>query len=315
MGLYPHLITEYLTALQIPRGPDSNVYLVDTEEGDDNNIGDRFNLPLKTLAEAEDRCVADQHDVVLFLARATADNPAAEIAWDKDYTHLCGLGPTLYGVGQRSRVVAAAATALLSTITFSGDGCIVKNMQFGNEKAAGVAAGVATITGQRCYFQNVFFMVPFATDAASYSLKLSGGENTFVRCSIGQTTAARAAASYGLWMYKGAGNNQRNKFVKCEFRSWADVPGAGHVHVYVDVDIDNEGWTQQFEDCLFLHLNGGSDLTQAIDDNCATAHHMIVLRGHNAFAGATTIADDFANFFAADYATAFKGGLMSTAID
>ena len=311
MSLYPRMITEYLATLAIPRGPDSKIYLVDTEEGDDDALGDRWTKPLKTLEAAEDKCVGDQHDTVLFLARDTADGPTASIAWDKDYTHLIGLGPTLYGVGQRCRVVMAAATAATPVITFSGNGCIVKNMQFNQEKVAGAASGVAIVTGQRCFFENVFFMVPAATDAASYSLKLSGGENVFLRCSIGQTTTVRTGASYGLWMYKGAGDNQRNKFVKCEFKSWATA--GTHVLVYVDVDINNECWTQQFEDCLFQNLNGGFDLTQAIDDNC-TAAHQILLRGHNCFAGCSAIADDLTDILAADWATAYHGGLMATAV-
>ncbi|HUW11284.1 MAG TPA: hypothetical protein VM537_16255 [Anaerolineae bacterium] len=312
MSLYPRVITEYLAALAIPRGPESRIFLVDPEEGVDTALGDRWTKPLKTLIKAEDKCVAERHDTVLFLARATADNPTAAILWDKDYTHLVGLGPSLYGVGQRSRVVMATATALTPVITFSGNGCIVKNMQFGNEKASGSAAGVAIMTGQRCYFENVFFMCPFPTDAASYSLKLSGGENVFLRCSIGQTTAVRTGASYGLWMHKGAGDNQRNKFVKCEFKSWGGG-AATHVLVYVQSDIDNEGWSQQFEDCLFHNLLGVA-LAQAIDDNCAVPHQ-ILLRGHNSFAGVTTIADDKVDILAADYATAYKGGLMSTVID
>jgi hypothetical protein len=54
-------------------------------------------------------------------------------------------------------------------------------MQFGNEKESG-ACGVAIVTGQRCLFENVFFMVPVSVTAASYSLKVSGGENAFIRC-------------------------------------------------------------------------------------------------------------------------------------
>jgi len=206
----------------------------------------------------------------------------------------------------------AAATALTPTITFSGNGCIVKNMQFNQEKASGAASGVAIVTGLRCFFENVFFMCPTSVTAASYSLKLSGGENVFLRCSIGQTTLVRSAATYGLWFHKGAGDNQRNKFVDCEFKSWSDAAGT-HVLVYVDVDINNEGWTQQFENCLFHNLTGSASLAQAIDDNC-TATHQILLRGHNCFAGCTAIADDLVDILAADWATAYHGGLMATAV-
>jgi len=312
MSLYPRLITEYLASLAIPRGPDSKIYLVDTEEGDDDNIGDRWTKPLKTLIAAEDKCVADQHDVVLFLARDTADNPTAAIVWDKDFTHLVGLGPMLYGLGQRSRVVMRAATAATPVITFSGNGCIVKNMQFNQEKATGAASGVAIVTGQRCFFENVFFMCPTATDAASYSLKLSGGENVFLRCTIGQTTLVRTAASYGLWVHKGAGDNQRNKFVKSEFLSWSSV--TTHVLVYTDVDIDNEGFSLQFEDCLFWNLNGsgeaGGVLAVAIDDNCAV-HHQILLRGVNDFVSCGAVAAPLTYVLTADH-DGVHGGLMAT---
>ena len=314
MSLYPRNLSEYVASLGVPHGPDSRVYIVDPENGDDDHFGESWDKPLKTLIAAEDKCVADQHDAVLFIARADADNPAAAIAWDKDYTHLIGVGSPLPGLGNRSRVVLAAATALTPCITFSGNGCIVKNMQFGNEKAAGAAAGVAIITGQRCYFENVFFMVPFATDAASYSVKLSGGENTFKRCTFGQTTALRTAASYGLWVHKGAGDNQRNKFIDCEFLSWASA--AAHTLVYTDVDIDNEGFSLFFENCLFDNLvSGAGTLTVAIDDNCAV-YHQILLRGQgNCFAGVAAVAAPLTYVLKAETGTGTQSGLLMATVN
>lgn len=310
MSLWRREIKRYLSALAIPRAYKQKVYCVDTENGDDTWLGDRWDKPLKTLIEAEDRCVAERHDTVFFVARADPDNPLASILWDKDYTHLVGLGPPLYGVGQRSRVVMADAVAT-PTITFAGNGCIVKNIQLNQEMATGTPSGAAIVTGQRCFFENVFFMCPTATDVASYSLKLSGGENVFLRCNIGQTTLVRTAASYGLWIH-GALDNQRNKFVKCEFRSWGGGTGL-HTLVYIDASITNEGFTVQFEDCLFHNLIGVS-LAQAIDDNC-TAQHQILLRGHNSFLGCDTITLDNADIWAADYATAHSGGSMGTVVD
>ena len=312
MSLYPRNLSEYVASLGVPHGPDSRVYIVDPENGDDDHFGESWDKPLKTLIAAEAKCVANQHDAVLFIARATADNPTAAIAWDKDYTHLIGVGSPLPGLGNRSRVVMAAATALTPCITFSGNGCIVKNMQFGNEKAAGAAAGVAAITGQRCYFENVFFMVPFATDAASYSVKLGGGENTFKRCTFGQTTALRLGASYNLWVHKGAGDIQRNKFIGCEFLSWSNA--TTHVHVYTDADIDVEGFSLFFEDCLFDNLvSGAGTLTVAIDDNCAEADHQILLRGQgNCFAGVAAVADPLTYVLKAEASGTASGLLMAT---
>ncbi len=314
MGLYPRLnLNEYVASMGIPRGPDSKIYVVDTENGLDTNFGKSWDLPLLTLIEAEDRCVAEQHDTVVFIARATADNPAAAIAWDKDYTHMVGVGSPLPGIGNRSRIVMAAATALTPCITFSGDGCIVKNLQFGNEKAPGAAAGVAIITGIRNYFENVFFMVPFATDAASYSAKLSGGENTFKRTTFGTTTSLRTGASYGLWVHKGVGDNQRIKFIDCEFLSWGG--SADHVLLYTDVDIDNEGFSLQFENTLFWNLNGGADLTVGIDDNCAVAHQILMRGQENCFVGCTAVADPLTYVLKAETGTGTQSGLLMATVN
>ena len=316
MGLYPKNLKEYVSFLGVPRAYNSKVFIVDTENGSDSNSGTSFDNALLTLEAAEDLCTANRHDTVLFVARATADNPSAQIAWDKDYTHLIGVGSDLPGLGNRCRVIHAAATALATpVVAFSGNGCIVKNMQFGNEYTVG-AMGVISHTGQRCMFENVFFMVPFGVTAASYSLKLSGGENVFKRCTIGQQTSVRTAASRNLWIHKGAGSNQRNKFIDCEFLSWSSV--TTHVLVYTDLDIDNEGFMVEFENTMFANLNGsgeaGGVLAVAIDDNCAV-HHQILMRGqNNSVAGCTAVADPLTYVLKAESGTGTQSGLLMATV-
>ncbi len=300
MGLFPKNLNEYVAGMGIPRGPKSKVFLYDPVNGSDTNPGTSWQAPLETLEAAEALCTANQHDVVLALAGATACNPAASVTWDKDYTHLIGVGSYLPGVGQRCRVVTEAATAVTPVITISGDGCIFKNMQFNQEKASGAASGVAIVTGHRNYFENVFFMTPTSQTAASYSLKVGGTENAFHRCTIGQHTNVRNAATYGLWLYVGDDDCQRNKFIDCEFLSWATGSGTGHALVRVDVDIDVEVYTVYFENCLFDNI-GAATLTQAIDDNCTTTDHQIILRGrNNCFAGCTAVADALTYVLAPD---------------
>jgi hypothetical protein len=134
-------------------------------------------------------------------------------------------------------------------------------------------------------------MCPTSATAASYSLKVGGGENVFKRCTIGQHTNVRSAATYGLWLYVGSDDCHRNKFVECEFLSWASGGGTAHALVYTDVDIDVEVFTVQFENCLFNNI-GAATLAVAIDDNCATTDHQILLRGrNNCFAQVTAVAD------------------------
>jgi hypothetical protein len=313
MGLFPRNLNEYVASMGIPRGPLSNVYLVDPVNGDDDNPGTNWLAPLATLEAAKDLCTANQHDVVLFLAGASADEPAASITWDKDYTHLIGVGSELLGVGQRCRVVATAAEAHTPVITFAGDGCIIKNMQFNQEKASGAASGVAIVTGHRNYFENVFFMAPTSVTAESYSLKVGGTENVFKRCTIGQHTNVRTAGTYGLWLYVGNDDCQRNKFVDCEFLSWATGGGTAHVLVYLDADIDVEVYTVWFENCLF-HNIGVADLAVAIDDDCTETDHHVVFRGRdNLVIGCTAVADPPTYTLAPDVA-ANVSGLLAIAV-
>jgi len=310
MSLYPKNLKEFVALCGVPRAKNSKVFIVDTENGDDANAGTSFDQPLLTLLEAEDRCTTNMHDTVLFVARATADNPSAQIVWDKSYTHLIGVGCDLPGMGQRCRVVGLAATALSPVVAFSGNGCIVKNMQFGNEYATG-ATGVVSHTGQRCLFENVFFMVPFSTTAASYSLKISGGENAFRRCTFGQHTVVRSAATYNVWAHKGAGDNQRNHFIDCEFLSWATGGGTAHTLVYTDIDIDNEVFTMFFENCLFANI-GAATLVVAIDDNAAATDHRIYLKGqNNSFAGCTAVSDPLTRVLKAETSGTASGLLMA----
>lgn len=313
MGLFPKNLNEYVAAMGIPRGPKSKAFIYDPVNGSDSNTGTTWQSPLKSLEAAEDLCTANQHDVVLALAGATADNPSAAIAWDKSYTHLIGVGSYLPGLGQRCRVVMQAATAVTPVITFSGNGCIVKNMQFNQEKAAGAASGVAIVTGQRCQFENVFFMPPTATDAASYSLKMSGGENYFKNCTIGQQTKLRTGASRNLWLHKGDGDNQRNYFDHCRFLSWSSV--TTHVLVYTDVDIDNEGFSVFFDACAFLNYYGsgeaGGKLAVAIDDNCAVFHQIYMMGQENCICGCSAVADPLTYVMKAEVSGTASGLLMA----
>ena len=308
-------IAKYMTVQGIPRGPKSRYYIVDPTDGSDNNVGTNFLAPLKTLEAAYAKCVADQNDAVLMVGGSTADNPAAAITWSKSYTHLIGMSSPLPGLGQRCRVVALAATALSPMLTISGNGCIFKNLQFNNEYATG-AVDTVTVTGQRCYFENVFFMVPGSVTAASSSLKISGGENAFRDCTFGQHTRVRTAASRNVWFHKGDGDNQRNKFIHCEFLSWSSV--TTHVLIYTDIDIDNETFTIFFDDCLFANYYGsgeaGGKLAVAIDDNCAV-FHQIYMRGQgNCIAGCTAVADPLTYVMKAE-ATGTASGLLMALVN
>lgn len=296
MGLYPRNINDYLVLQGIPRGLNSEVYFVDPVGGDDSNPGTNFEQPLKTVEAAYALCTSDQHDTIVLLSGDTADNPAASITWSKDYTHLIGLSSDLPGVGQRCRIVGTAALDLTPVITFSGNGCIVRNVQIYNGKDANTDSGAVIVSGSRNEFKNVFFAgMAHATPAAragSYSLKVTGAENLFEDCSIGLDTIIRAAANAELWISTGAA---RNIFRRCRFLSYSET--AGKFLVLID---GMDRWVE-FEDCTFQNFweNWGGSLTNAFSVTAA-ATHQILLKGKNLLVGVTGWADTVTHIYSAE---------------
>ena len=247
------------------------------------------------------------NDGVIFIGGATSWGPAAMLTWSNNYCHLIGTNG-MPGLGNRCRIVSTATAALTVPVTFSGSGCLIKNVQINNEKATG-ASGCAIITGLRNVFENVFFMAPTSDTLASYSAKLGAAENVFVRCTFGQLTNFRSAATYGLWMH-GVGNVSRNKFIDCEFLAWSGGSPSTHVHVLFDADMAAVPIMTEFENCMFINNYGGGTIqAQAIDVNCSASGHQIILKGKNSFAGCTLVADTLAPILVQTY---YHGGLMAT---
>ena len=300
MSLFPKAATYYQALIGIPRGPNSNVFVVDPLAGSDSNSGKTFESPLATLKAAYDLCTTNQNDVVLLVGGPTANALAASLNWAKGYTHLIGLSADLPGVGQRARVTGAAALDLTYLIDFQGAGCVVKNVQFFNGGDADADAGAVIVSGGRCYFENCFFAgMGHATPAAragSYSLKLTGDECTFKRCTIGLATIVRSAANTELWM---TGQCNREKFIDCEFVSWSNTAGK----FLVLLDALAVPYTTQFENCLFNNFksnNGatGTSINNAISD-AAAPYHQIILRGDNPLVGVVGYADTATYIFSA----------------
>jgi len=283
-------------------------YFCDPTHGSANGDGTSPGTANSNLKTVYNLCRDGYNDGVIFLGGATAYNPAAAFDWAKTYTHLIGASADLPGNGQRCRVVGLVGTALTPLMTFSGAGCVVANIQFNNEYATGAVGGVS-VTGDRCMFENCFFMSPASVTAASYALKIAGDECAFVRCSVGQTQSrVRTAASYGAWLATSANGT---KFISCEFKSWSDQ--VAHVPFKIDA-ITSEGWSVQFETCLFQNL-GNAALSYGIVDGATNTYHQVIFRGlGNLFVKITAISDTLANTYVADTQTAAASTLKAIAV-
>ncbi len=277
MGLFPKALDEYVALAGIPRGPLSKIFIVDPANGSDSNPGLTFQKPLKSLAAAYAKCTTNQNDVVLMIPGPTGDNPTAAITWSKSYTHLIGLSGNLPGMGQRCRIVNHADNDLAVLFTLSGSGCIIKNVQFFDGKDKNEDGACVLVSGGRNYFENVFVAgMGHATPggrAGSYSLKVSGEENTFKNCTIGLDTIVRAAANAEL-IVAGA----RNRFIGCDIRSNSVTAGKFLVKV------DNTGGDLRdsiFENCLFFNYttNWANGITDAFSMPAGGSTHFVILKG------------------------------------
>lgn len=253
MSLYPKEIKYELSALGIPRGPNSNVYLVDAANGDDSNSGDNWQQPLATIAAAYAKCTANQHDVVLVLSGSSGNTLSAALTWSKNYTHLVGLAaPTC--AGQRARIFQLSTlTGASPLLTISASGCIFKNFYIFQGVDDNTSLINVSVTGGRNYFENVHFAggghATMAINGGA-SLKLDGAEECLFRhCTIGVDTIASATGHVGI-LFDGAAS--RNVFEDCHVSMYAGNTGAAFVEVADATGIDRY---TLFKDCIFSNCN------------------------------------------------------------
>jgi len=260
MGLFPKQVLEYLAQVGIPRGANSRIYVVDAANGDDDNAGDRWSLPLATVSAALAKCVSGRHDTVLVVASASAVNEDAAIVWNKNLTHLVGIGAPSHAA-QRTRIVCNA-TGLSPFLTVSGYGCIFRNLYLwqGQDDATSLVA--VSVTGNRNYFENVHFAggghATQAIDGGASLLINGGSENRFIDCTIGVDTVDAGTGMAGL-VFAATGGAARNLFERCRFTLQAGHAGAIFVELLGNSGIDRY---QLFRDCVFINLSGTA-MTQA----------------------------------------------------
>lgn len=256
MGLYPKAVESFLS--DVPRGKNSNVYVVDPVNGSDSNAGTNWLQPLATILAAFNKCVANQHDVVLYVGGPTSCVLSAALDWNKDYTHLIGYcAPTR--IGQRARIFQLSTlTGASPLLTISASGCVFKNLYIFQGVNDATSLINVKVTGGRNYFENVHFAggghATQAVDGGA-SLMLDGAEeNTFVNCTIGVDTIDAGTGMIGILFDTEA---HRNVFEKCTVRMRAGNAGAVFVEIADATGIDRD---TIFSNCLFLN-NSATSLT------------------------------------------------------
>lgn len=225
-----------------------------------------------------------KNDGIIFLGGATGNTLAAALTWSKSYTHLIGVSSPLPGMGQRCRVIAAAASDLATCITVSGSGCVFRNIQFYNAGDTDSEAAAAIVSGSRNAFINCFFAgMVHATSGAhagGYSLKVSGSENYFLDCTVGIDTVAHDAANWECEI-----SGVRNTFKDCLFLAQSTT--SGKFLVKIDNTAGDLRW-QRFIGCDFVYYcpNLATGPTNVFDMPAAgTSTAYVFLKHCSAFGG------------------------------
>ena len=262
-------------------------FFVDPVNGSDGNHGTSPTHAKKTLAAAEDVCTTGKNDTVYFLATTSGDTQTAVLGWDKDYTHLIGVCATA-AESHRARVFSpdSAAASYSPMVSFSGQGCVIKNMSFKQQTYHADSHHCAQVTGGRNMFENVHFVGMLhatpAGDASGASLYLSGAEeNYFKNCVIGGDTIQSTAANTGLGL--STTRNNRNKFEGCLFSA-----NAGATTTWVAIGAEGIGGYLWLKDCTFL--NKGTTMNYGMTIGANTGGNLIV--DNAMWQGATDLQDN-----------------------
>ena len=291
----------------IPFGVNAKYYFVDPANGSDGNDGLSIDKALASLAAAEDKCVANQHDTVFYIAGSSGIDLSAALTWDKSYTHLIGICAPSH-VAQRARIFQLSTLEGASPLlNITASGCIFKNFYIFQGVDDATSLINVQVTGSRNYFENVHFAGGgHATQAidGGASLKVNGGsENKFKNCTFGVDTIAAATGMAGV-LFDSAG--ARNAFEDCLFTMYAGHAGAKFVEI-----VDNAGFDRYilFKNCLFINDATAYTMTEAftVPSGMGSATHRIILQGC-AFLGIGDIEDSDRGIVYAAMGTYTAGG-------
>ena len=243
--------------------PGAKAFFVHGSLGLDGNSGLRPSEPLKTLTQAYALCTDGAGDVVYIMNDGTATASVRDVAltWAKDNCHIVGLCAP--AINNRSRIAPASGVtdvnAYTPYLTLSASGCIISNVSwFQGNTEDGVASVGIKVSGSRNYLSNVGVITGAAVnqgdEAATYQVQVTGEENVFEKCYIGQDTVPRSnVASANVRFGSGAADvAARNVFRNCIFPMYAD--GAGPLFISATTADDASRWNL-FDSCVFLNTS------------------------------------------------------------
>lgn len=216
--------------------------------------GDIFTLPSGAEAALE----AYRNDI-MFVAPGAYDEES-EIAWDKQATHIIGMGgPNTHGDhSEPNCAIYTDTTTVGAVVNVTGRNCQVINMTFVN--AGNHATNLAGLTAngyggfyQNCSFQgNMTANQLSAVAAASLNVGGAGMFNQFHNCQVGNDQwGKRSGANSGQIRFTGTVQPNGIIFKDCRIVSWSQTASCAAVALPANGAV-GRGLT--FDDCLFYNL-------------------------------------------------------------
>lgn len=208
-----------------------------------------------TIASAENEAVANRNDVILAMPGNYIES--ARLAWDKDHTHLLGLGGRNNRGGDYGVYVLTTDTGVIEVIDITAKRCQFHGVAVGNFGNAAACKAAVTLDGPGNYFNGVHFAGNLydaqAQNATCCSLRIhTDGDNAlFEDCIVGtNVNAIRTQAASGQLLFTAtpASGPVNGKFKGCTFLSYAQTAAVPMVALTGQVSIDRL-W--QFEDSMF----------------------------------------------------------------
>lgn len=223
-----------------------------------------------TWAAAYAALTAGRNDALFVMPGANVTTSA--LTWAKDYTHLIGAtAPNL--TNHRARIYTTG-TAVSPLMTWSGNGCVCKNVMFDHQGSNATTAGVVfNLSGARNHFDRVTMRHIGALAVASDTHRVlqiasSDGENYFEKCTFGADTVDAGTGAGIIIEFNGTNETARNVFDGCLVLANGSI---NQTFITASTTSSTSSF-QLFKECLFYNNDNGDldPLTQAfnISVNC-----------------------------------------------
>jgi hypothetical protein len=254
MSLFPPSVEYALVG--VPRSRGSKIIVVDGVNGNNANSGYKWDQPKAGIDAAYALTTNRKNDIILLVGNGLSYTTTAALTWANDFTHLIGLNSG--GPEPRSRIKCPAALATTPFVTWSADGCVVKNVGFWHETSDAAGLVNVLVSGSRNTFDGCQFAGGVGANAVTGARSLQvgaagdGSGNTFKNCIIGLDTIMSVNGMAGVEFVSGA---MHTTFDDCLFITSTNGTTYAHVTVAAAAGV---GRLNLFRRCLFINEGNGA---------------------------------------------------------